>query len=161
MDAELIGEDASTKKTLVLGIGNVWRGDDAVGLLAARALHARRLPGVTVVEASTVDPSLIARWQGYDRLVLIDAVVSGAAVGSVHRFDLSQAPFPTDLFCCSTHSFNLATLIELARTLRRLPPQVWLFGIEVHALNHGRPVSAEVRAGLANCIDRIIESLQV
>ena len=159
--AGFIDEDAFTKKTLVLGIGNAWRGDDAVGLLAAQALRARKLPGVTVMEASIVDPSLIALWQGYERLVLIDAVVSGAAPGSVHCFDLSQRPLPTDLFSCSTHSFDLAAVIELARTLRQLPPQVWLFGVEAHELSSGQPVSAAVRMGLVHCIDRIVESLQI
>lgn len=157
---EIVKNEASTQKTLVLGIGNAWRGDDAVGLLAAQALRAYDLPGVTVMKTSAVDPALIPLWQGFDRLILIDAVVSDAAPGAVHWFDLSQTPLPTLVSDCSTHSLNLATLIELARTLHQLPPEVWFFGIEGRDLTCGRPVSAAVMAGLERCIDMIVEHLR-
>lgn len=148
------------RNTLVLGIGNPWRGDDAVGLLVARALQAYDLPGVTVIEASTVDPSLIFLWQGFDRLLLIDAVVGNAAPGAVHWFDLSQKPLPALVSRCSTHSVDLAALIELARMLHQLPPEVWFFGVEGSDLTCGRPVSAAVMAGLEHCIDMIVERLR-
>jgi hydrogenase maturation protease len=158
---EVVKNEASIPKTLVLGIGNAWRGDDAVGLLVAQALRAYDLPDVTVMEASTVDPALIPLWQDFDRLILIDAVVSDAAPGAVHWFDLSQTPLPTLVSSCSTHSLDLATLIELARTLHQLPPEVWLFGIEGCNLTSGRPVSAAVMTGLERCIEMIVERLRL
>ncbi|MCS6828297.1 MAG: hydrogenase maturation protease [Caldilinea sp.] len=148
------------QKTLVLGIGNLWRGDDAVGLLAAQALQAHNLPDVTVMAVSKVDPFVIPLWQGFDRLILIDAVVSGAAPGAVHWFDLSKESLPATVSSCSTHSFDLAALIELARTLQKLPPEVWLFGVEGRDLSYGRPVCKAVMKGLESCIDMIVKRLQ-
>lgn len=84
-------------QTLVLGIGNAWRGDDSAALLVARAMCACKLPDVTVIEASVVDPSLIAAWQDIDRLVVVDAAVSGAPPGTVHCFDLSREALPGSL----------------------------------------------------------------
>lgn len=144
-----------TTQTLVIGIGNAWRGDDAAGLLAAHALRARDLPGVTVVETNVVDPALIERWQDADRLILVDAVVSGAAPGTVHRFDLSRETLPATFSFCSTHAFDLAALLDLARVLDRLPPQVWVFGVEAGDFAHGHPVSEAVMLGLAACIEGI------
>ncbi|MFN3981827.1 MAG: hydrogenase maturation protease [Caldilinea sp.] len=79
--------------TLVLGIGNRWRGDDAAGLLTADALRAQKLPGVTIIETTVVDPALIDAWQDVGRLIVVDVVMSGAAVGTVHRLDLSRETF--------------------------------------------------------------------
>lgn len=130
--------------TLVLGIGNRWRGDDAAGLLAADALRAQKLPGVTIIETTVVDPALIDVWQDVGRLIVVDVVMSGAAVGTVHRLDLSRETFFTTLSFCSTHAFDLSALLNLARALDRLPQQVWVFGIEVGPLTHGHPVNEEV-----------------
>ncbi len=146
-------------QTLVLGIGNDWRGDDAAGLLAAQALRARTLPGVTVVETAVVDPALIEQWQGVDRLLVVDAVVSGAAPGTVHRFDLCREPLPVTLSFCSTHAFDLAALLDLARALDRLPAQVWVFGIEARDLAHGHAVSKEVLRGVGMCVETIVKTL--
>lgn len=142
-------------QTLVLGIGNAWRGDDAAGLLAAHALRAHNLPGVTVVETNDVDPTFIDAWQEVDRLILVDTVMSGAAPGTVHCFDLSRETLPATFAFCSTHAFDLAALLGLARALERLPVQAWVFGIEASNFAHGQPVSEAVMLGLATCVEMI------
>lgn len=146
-------------QTLVLGIGNAWRGDDAAGLLVVRALRARKLPSVTVIEASVVDPSLLDTWQGIDRLIVVDAATSGAAPGTVHCFDLSQEALPGSLSFCSSHAFDLAALLNLAQTLNRLPPQVWVFGVEGHEFVPGQTVSAPVQQGVNKCVAAILDLL--
>lgn len=146
-------------QTLVLGIGNLWRGDDAAGLLAVQALRTRALPGVTVIESSVVEPTLIESWQGVDRLIVIDAAVSGAAPGAVHSFNLSQAAPPCTLSFRTTHTFDLMALIELARLLGRLPPQVWILGVEGGDFALGQPVSTAVSAGVAVCVAMVADLL--
>ncbi len=146
-------------KTLVVGIGNAWRGDDAAGLLVAHALRARELPDVTVVDAAGVDTDLIDLWQGVGRVILVDAVVSGAAPGTVHRFDLSRNGLPETHAFCSTHALDLAAVVELARVLDRLPPELWVFGVEAADFAHGHAVGAAVLRGLNECVEAIITAL--
>lgn len=146
-------------KTLVVGIGNAWRGDDAAGLLVAHALRARELPDVTVVEAAGVDTDLIDLWQGAGRVILVDAVVSGAAPGTVHCFDLSHDGLPETHAFCSTHALDLAAVVELARVLDRLPPELWVFGVEASDFTHGHAVGAAVLRGLHDCVETIIAAL--
>jgi len=145
--------------TLLLGIGNPWRGDDAAGLLAAHALRTRQISGVTVIETNIVDPAIIEQWQGVDRLVVVDAVVSGAAPGTVHCFNLSRESLPGDISFCSSHAFDLAALLNLARVLDRLPPQVWVFGVEAHDFTPGQAVNETVRLGVAACVAAITDLL--
>ena len=146
-------------KTLVIGIGNAWRGDDAAGLLVAHALRARELTDVTVVDAAGVDTDLIDRWQGAGRVILVDAVVSGAAPGTVHRFDLSRDGLPETHTFCSTHALDLAAVVELARVLDRLPPELWVFGVEAGDFTHGHPVGTAVLRGMNECVETIVAAL--
>lgn len=146
-------------KTLVVGIGNAWRGDDAAGLLVAHALRARELPDVTVVEAAGVDTDLIDLWQDAGRVILVDAVVSSAAPGTVHCFDLSRDGLPETHTFCSTHALDLAAVVELARVLDRLPPELWVFGVEASDFTHGHPVGAAVLRGMNDCVETIVAAL--
>ncbi len=144
--------------TLMIGIGNAWRGDDAAGLLVAHALRARELPGVTVAEATSVDTALIDLWQDASRVILVDAVVSGAAPGTVHCFDLSRERLPATHTFCSTHAIDLASVVELARVLDRLPPELWVFGVEAGDFSHGHAIGAAVLHGLNECVEAIISA---
>lgn len=147
-------------KTLVVGIGNAWRSDDAAGLLVAHALRAKELPGVTVAEAASVDTALIDLWQDAGRVILVDAVVSGAAPGTVHCFDLSRERLPATHAFCSTHALDLASVVELARVLDLLPGELWVFGVEAADFAHGHAVGAAVLHGLTACVEAIAATAQ-
>ena len=115
---------------LVVGVGSA-RGDDAAALLVARRLVAAGVPA-RVVELT--DPTdLLESWLPGDRVVVVDAVRSGAAPGTVHVLDLTHRPLPTGTPAASTHVLGLDVAIELARALGRLPRQLVLYGIEAAA----------------------------
>jgi len=121
----------------VIGLGNAARGDDAAGLLAARAVGGVELEG---------DPSaLLDLLDGAPAATLVDAVASGAAPGTVHRFDASAEPLPASLrSSTSTHAIGLADALELARALGRLPRRVIVYGIEGAAFAAGDAVTPAV-----------------
>src|SRR5215510_6520792 len=98
---------------IVIGLGNEFRHDDALGLIAARRL---REFGIAVEEYEGDVAALIDGWTGTDVLILMDAVSSGAAPGTLHRLHLSASPLPRELFRNSTHALGLAEAIELSRT---------------------------------------------
>jgi hydrogenase maturation protease len=137
------------RRTVVVGVGNAVRGDDAAGLLAARAAGGIELEG---------DPSaLIDLFEGADEAVVIDAVRSGAAPGTVQRIDVSERPLPAALrSSASTHLVGLADAIELARALGRLPPTVTVYGIEGERFDTGAPVSATVAAAIDDLVRALV-----
>ena len=81
---------------LVIAVGNVFRGDDGAGPQAAARVRTLDLPRVTVVDALG-DVGLIDLWTGHDHVILLDAVRSGAAPGTVIHRDLVAAPLPREL----------------------------------------------------------------
>jgi hydrogenase maturation protease len=101
-------------KTLVLGLGNPILGDDAVGLAVARQLKAdlANVPGIEVDEDFNGGLRLMERLVGYDRAVIVDAIVSGAAPGTVHL--LSTDDMPTQRTVCA-HDVSLPAALALGR----------------------------------------------
>ncbi len=144
----------------VIGIGNPYRRDDAVGLVVARRLREKNLEGVKVLELSGEGAALIEAWQGAERVIVIDAVCSGAAPGTIFRFAANQQAIPTESFRCSTHNFGLAEAIELARALGRLPRELIVYGIEGKDFAAGEGVSPEVEQAASRVVDSITEELR-
>jgi len=137
---------------ILIGIGNEFRRDDAVGLIAARLL---RQQGVAAEEFEGDVTALMDLWKSKDRVILIDAVLSGAAPGSIHRLDVGAAPLDKEVFKDSTHALGLADAIELARALGRLPAKVLVFGIEAGDLTAGIGLSPAVQEALPNLVKEV------
>jgi hydrogenase maturation protease len=115
---------------LIIGIGNEYRSDDAVGLVVARAIQARRLPQVSILEATGEGTALFEVWKEADNVILIDAVTSQAPAGTIHQLDAQAGPISPSFFALSTHAFGVAEAIELARILGNLPARLIVYGIE-------------------------------
>ena len=138
----------------VIGLGNEHRHDDAAGLVAARRLRAHGIPA----EEYDGDPAgLIERWQGVDDLLLIDAVVSGGAPGTVYCLDASVGPLDSVVFRSSTHALGLGDAVELARALEVLPGKVMVLGVEVRDVTPGIGLSPEVEGALAELVLRVVK----
>jgi hydrogenase maturation protease len=144
-------------RTLVIGIGNAWRNDDAAGLAVARLLEG--LEGAAVIEREGEPTSLIDSWDGAEAVWLVDAVSSGAEPGTVHRYDASDQELPAQLFTTSTHHFGLAEAVELARAVGRLPRRTVVFGIEGKSFETGEKLSPEVEAAAARVAEAVREEV--
>jgi hydrogenase maturation protease len=142
---------------MIIGLGNEFRRDDAVGLIAARRLRGR---GVPADEHEGDLATLIDMWKQADRLILIDAIASGAAPGTLYRLDASSSPLDRELFKSSTHALGLADAVELSRTLGTLPPNVFVFGIEVRDLSAGMGLSPEVEAALPVLVEEVLTCMK-
>lgn len=144
----------------MVGIGNTYRGDDAVGILVARRVRALTPLEVRVLEEEGEPTDLIDAWAEARRVVLIDAIVSGGAPGAVHRFEPRVEPLHAELFRYSTHALSVAEVIELARALDRLPAHLVLYGIEGRTFNAGAWLSPEVEAVVDETAQRVLGELE-
>jgi hydrogenase maturation protease len=129
---------------VVIGVGNEDRGDDAVGRRVAAALRGRVPDGVVVLDSDGDPATIMDSWSGADWAVLVDAMVSGAAPGTVRRIDATESPLPPSVQLASTHAMGAADAVELARTLDRLPERLVVYGIEGVSFRPGAPLTPEV-----------------
>jgi hydrogenase maturation protease len=143
---------------IAIGLGNEFRHDDAIGLIAARRLRDRGMPA----EEHEGDlAALMERWKLTDRLILMDAIRSGAAPGTVRRLDVSASPLSREAFKSSTHAMGLADAIELSRTLGTLPVCVLVFGVEVLDLSPGIGLSGEVERALPDLLEKVATDMRL
>ncbi len=150
----------ATPSTLVLGLGNEYRSDDAIGLLAARRLRECIVADVTILESSGDQAAnLFEAWKGFERVFLIDAMASGAPTGTIHRFEAHHKAIPSKFFHFSSHAFGVGDAIEMARTLRMLPRKLIVYGIEGERYDAGIAVSPRVADAMESVIGRIADEL--
>jgi hydrogenase maturation protease len=145
---------------LIIGVGNEYRGDDAVGLIVARRLKERLAGSAIVIEQSGDGAALMEAWLGAETVIVIDAMMSGAAPGTVRRLDASARPIPKSYFRCSTHAFGVAEAIELARALGNFPQRLVVYGIEGKNFAAGVGLSAEVVKAAGETVRQALATIQ-
>jgi hydrogenase maturation protease len=151
----------SQSKTLLVGIGEEFRQDDAIGRLILRQLQSQ-LQGneaIDTLELTGDCVNLIEAWQGYDRVFLFDATQTGQPPGSICRLDVHQQTLLADVFPSSTHLFGVAETIELARTLDRLPAQFIIYGIEGKQFSLGCDLTLVVKQAILEVVKMLMEEL--
>jgi hydrogenase maturation protease len=131
-------------RTAFVGIGNVDFCDDGSGVRLAEALADSGLPDVLI--ARTVPENYVTTLAqgGYENVVLMDVVSTGAEPGSVVFLDSAEVKirFPQ----ISTHKLSLATLTQLIES--ESPARVWLLGIQPQSVKQGSGLSKIVETTL-------------
>lgn len=144
----------------IIGLGNLMRGDDAVGLMAARRLREEVGDRAEVIEAEMAGVDIVELMKRARVAILIDAVRSGQSPGIVHRLDASVSSIGGRIFPRSSHAIGVSEAIELARVLDVLPETVIVYGIEVGNTEAGRPLSPPVAKSLDDVVDRIVQECE-
>jgi hydrogenase maturation protease len=118
--------DDAGKKVRVIGCGNPMMGNDGVGLAVLEALAVLD-PGIELVEGGTGGLGLVPLIEGYDLVVIVDAVVGMGEPGQVIVFD---SPPADEHVPRALHEFGVAEAIAFASAIG-LPAEVLVVGIEV------------------------------
>lgn len=144
-------------KTLILGVGSSILTDDSVGLVVAERL-GERFAGRDDVDVRFNEEAgftLLEESLGYDRLVVIDSILTGAEPGTVVRLDLSD--LGRTIHSNSPHGVNLATVMELGRRQEMdVPDEVVIYAVEaVDVLTFGE----ELTPTLAARVDAVVEEI--
>lgn len=114
-------EGGAGVRSLIIGLGNPILGDDGVGWRVAeelkRVIAERSLP-IEVDSLAVGGLSLMERMVGYDRVVVVDAIRTGAGpIGMVTLFALADLPDPSAGHLASGHDANLHTALAAGRAL--------------------------------------------
>jgi len=146
----------------VIGVGERYRCDDAVGLVVAERLRASlHRSRIEVMTASGEGSDLMERWRGVDTAIVVDAVASDEEpTGTIHRWDAHEKPLPARIFPQSTHLFSLPQAVELARVLGELPRRLIVYGIVGADFRMGEGLSASVRVAIDEVVRRIESDTQ-
>ena len=151
---------AETPRIIVLGIGNLLKGDDGVGVRIIEALNRRALPeGVECVDGGTGGPTLVTCFEGAAALVIVDAVNLRAPPGTVRAFSLEEVEAGASRAPFSLHEVGILPMLELARELNRLPPVVRIVGVQPQRFDGGDRLSAAVEAAVPEAVTLVVSEI--
>jgi hydrogenase maturation protease len=155
-------------KILVIGLGNPILTDDGVGVKVAYAvkdsLAAHHRNDLTITEVGVGGLRLMEMMVGYDRVILIDALIQGNdnQPGTIHRMTLDdlRTISPTQ-HSASAHDTTLVTALEMGRRIGlALPEEIIIYAIEVeNVLDFGEQPTPAVAEAIPQATAAVLAEL--
>ncbi len=152
------------KRILVAGVGNIFLGDDAFGVEVAHALAQRPVSGQAEIRDFGIRgyDLAYALVEGYEAVILVDAVHRGEAPGTVYLIEPDLVnPGPLDQAGLDAHCLDPVQVLQFAETLGPIPARVYLVGCEPESLDdpNGRiGLSETVQVSVGRAVE-LVESL--
>jgi hydrogenase maturation protease len=146
---------------LVLGLGNVLLGDDGLGAAAlARIERGYRIPpGVRLEDGGTLGLSLLGLLAESDRVILVDAVRTGSAPGTLVRID-GEDVMDAVRERLSPHQIGVADLLDAARLIDCYPTTVTLLGLAPESIDLSVRRSNAVDGNLDQLVEAVAREVQ-
>lgn len=125
--------------TIIVCIGNILKGDDAVGPLVCEQLHRLKI-SAHLIDAGTVPENYIQPIikKAPRSLLLVDAIDFGAEPGTINLFEAEQL----NSLAITTHTLSPRLFLDMIRQSIEL--NVYCIGIQPAQTQLGQPVSAQV-----------------
>lgn len=138
------------RRVLVAGIGNVFRGDDGFGSAVAKRLEQESFPdGVEVADYGIRGVHLAYQLlEGYDLLVLIDAVPRGGPPGTVYVIEPDPVSADDGAAPIDSHEMSPGLVLGLLPKLGGSVGRVLVVGCEPATAEPGMELSAPVEAAI-------------
>lgn len=147
-------------RVLIAGVGNVLRGDDGFGIEVLQRLQREpRAEGVKFFESGIAGISLVQQlMDGYDALVIIDALDRGAEPGRLFVLEPDQASLSAKHESTDLHQADPEAVLRIAHALKTLPERVWIVGCQAVGCDDlGAPLSAAVANAVPIAVQRVRE----
>lgn len=147
-------------RTVVLGLGNMLMTDDGIGLAAlARLQDEWFIPRpVELVDGGTWGMNLLPIIESADRVLVLDAIDSGAEPGTLSV--LRDAEVPRVLAQkLSPHQIDLREVLALAALRGTLPAELVALGVQPAVVELGTDLSPAVEARLDELVTLAAEQL--
>jgi hydrogenase maturation protease len=141
-------------KTLILGLGNPIRGDDAAGWVAAqKVFETLKVPGLSLELASVGGVHLLPLLAGYDHAIILDAAETGEyETGTLFRVIIENDDEKSP--SCTMHQIDILQALDIGMKLEMdMPGKLSLYGIEVE---NCRDYSEELSPRVLEAIPQIV-----
>jgi len=147
-------------KILVLGIGNLVMTDDGVGVRVVQLIEERyRFPGhVTVLDGGTLGLDLLPRIEEAQRLLIVDAVQTDAAPGTLVRLTGEEIPLALETKL-SPHQMGLKDLLSVASLLGHAPVETVLWGVQPGSIKLALRLTPPVQEQLEPLVGKVLQEL--
>jgi len=145
----------------IFGIGNVLMGDDAIGPYTINLLQSRwEWPEtIDLIDAGTPGPELASLMQPYKIVVVIDAVDTCAAPGTLVRLErealMDASPWPLR----TPHDPGLTAALLQFELMENGPGEITLLGVVPDRTNTDVALSSAARSVLPGLLELVMQVL--
>jgi hydrogenase maturation protease len=146
---------------LVAGIGNIFLSDDGFGVEVVKHIDVTKLPEEVRKDVTVSDFGIrgvhlsYELLNGYDALVLIDAMPLGEAPGTVVTFEPDVESI--DATSVDAHSMSPAVVLGLLAGMGAGLPHVVVVGCQPLTLEEGMGLSEPVMAAIAPAAEVVLQ----
>lgn len=151
----------ATGTVVVLGLGNLLRRDEGLGIRALTRLDERyALPdSVRLVDGGTLGLDLLSYIENAARVLILDAALTDGPPGTLLRIAGDQVPAFFGMRT-SPHEVGLPDLLAVARLRGTEPGELVVIGMQPSALELGWELSDVVAERLDAMVDAAVDELR-
>jgi hydrogenase maturation protease len=147
------------RKVLILGIGNLLKSDDGLGVHIIRYIEESGavLPdGIELLDGGTAGFDLLGLIENYDKIVIVDALRADDTPGSIYRFAPEHAVETRSRY--SLHEVGIMEVIRLLKIMDR-NPEIEFVGIVPENINDDEiNISPAVRNSIPRAVEVILDA---
>ena len=149
-----------TGTTLVLGLGNLLRRDEGLGIRALWLLqkHYRLPESVETVGGGTLGLELLSYIEGAECVIVLDAAVTDGPPGTVICLRGDEVPAFLGIRP-SPHEIGLPDLLAVARLRGSAPAEIVLFGMQPEVIELGWDLSPTIAGELEKLVEAVAAEL--
>lgn len=144
--------------TLIIGCGNLLRGDDGVGPILVRHLaEVGTPPGVRLADGGTAGMDVAFNMRGADRVIIVDACRTGAEPGALFKVPGEQLEQLPPLDGINLHAFRWDHALAFGRWLLKdeYPQDIVVYLVEADSLEPGAPLTPPVQATMEKLAQKL------
>lgn len=143
----------------MVGMGNLVRSDDGVGVHALRLLQAdpRTPPDVALIDGGTLGLELAGYLWGASRLLLIDSIDAGQPGGTLIRIEGGELRHLRH--ASSVHRLGVADLVARLCLACEEPPEMALLGVQPASTEWGTSLTPSVAAAVGPLVEMAVSVL--
>lgn len=147
-------EKLQGSKILILGIGNILKGDDGLGPLVIQQLQSMSI-SAELIDAGTVPENYIQTIikKAPQNLLVVDAIDFGAPPGTIEILKPEQL----SSHAVSTHVLSPRLFIDMI--CQKVPLDIYFIGVQPAHIQLGQPVSPQIDRAVKKLLRMFAEIL--
>jgi hydrogenase maturation protease len=148
----------SMSDIVVIGIGNLIKSDDGVGVHVVRRLEGQVEETVELVEGSIYCADLFNFIEGKRKAIFIDAIDAGDEPGAIFRFSPEEVKQKTSR-PLSVHDFGLYELIATSKLMGQCPEEITILAVQVENTEFGDELTERVAAAVPRVCELVMDEI--
>jgi hydrogenase maturation protease len=143
-------------KTLVIGVGNLLRCDDGVGIHVVDRLN-EVASYIDTLDVALGSVEILEAMKGRDHVFIVDAIQAGGEPGTIYRVNLSKGEEPPRV--THSHGVDLLTTLRLGDSLflGQMPREIVLLAVEAEDVTTlSESCTSKVQAAIEKAVEIIL-----